>query len=248
MIRTIGVVLFLGCAVLFVMPFLILWSVLTGSVDAMYEIAMKVVRAAMRIAKIRVRVEGIENIPPGVCVFAANHISNVDPLAFVPAIPRRVSLVVKKELFRIPIFSTAMRLAKFVPVDRSDRDAAAASVEEAVRTLKEGLSFAVYPEGTRSPDGRLRSFKKGTFVMAIQAGVPVVPVSISGAQHLLRKGEWTIRPGEVVVRFGTPVDGAAYTMERRAELLAQVEALVAAGLPDDQQPAERGRNRHSEET
>jgi 1-acyl-sn-glycerol-3-phosphate acyltransferase len=114
--------------------------------------------------------------------------------------------------------------------------------------LKEGLSFAVYPEGTRSSDGRLRPFKKGTFVMAIQAGVPVVPVSISGAQHLMRKGEWTMRPGEVVVRFGRAVNGAQYTMERRAELLARVEAIVAAGLPDDQQPAERGRNRRSEET
>ncbi len=241
MIRTIGVVLFFAFAIIFVMPFLILRSFITGSADFMYEVAMWVVRAALRIAKIRVRVEGVENIPAGVCVFAANHISNVDPLAFVPAIPRRVSLLVKKELFRIPIFSTAMRQAKFVPVDRSNREAAASSVEQAVRTLKEGLSFAVYPEGTRSPDGRLRPFKKGTFVMAIQAGVPVVPVSISGAQHLLRKGEWTMRPGEILVRFGAPVDGAEYTMERRAEMLARVQAIVAAGLPEDQKPVARSR-------
>ena len=236
MIRTLAVVLFLGFALIFVMPFFIVWTFLTGSADLMYDVAMKTVRASLPIAKIKVRVEGLENIPPGVCIFAANHISNVDPLAFVPSIPRRVSILVKSELFRIPILSKAMRLAKFVPVDREDKEAAAASVDEAVQILKKGFSFAVYPEGTRSPDGRLRPFKKGTFVMAIEAGVPIVPVSISGAQHLMRKGEWTMRPGEVVVRFGPAVDASQYAMERRAELLARVEELVAAGLPEDQQP------------
>lgn len=236
MIRTLAVVLFLGFALVLVMPFFIVWTFLTGSADLMYDVAMKTVRASLPIAKIRVRVEGLENIPPGVCIFAANHISNVDPLAFIPSIPRRVSILVKSELFRIPILSKAMRLAKFVPVDREDKEAAAASVDEAVQILKKGFSFAVYPEGTRSPDGRLRPFKKGTFVMAIEAGVPIVPVSISGAQHLMRKGEWTMRPGEVVVRFGPAVDASQYAMERRTELLARVEELVAAGLPEDQQP------------
>ena len=236
MIRTIAVVLFLALADLLVMPLFILWTLLTGSADLMYEVAMKTVRASLRIAKIKVRVEGLENIPPGVCIFAANHISNVDPVAFVPAIPRRVSVLLKTELFRIPILSTAMRLAKFVPVDRADKEAAVASVDVALGVLKEGLSLAVYPEGTRSPDGRLKPFKKGTFALAIEAGVPIVPVSISGAQHLMRKGEWTMRPGEIVVRFGPSVDASQYTMERRMELLARVEELVAAGLPEDQQP------------
>lgn len=236
MIRTIVVVLYLTLALAFVLPWFILWSVLTGSPDLMYQMAMGAVRLAVRIAGIRVRVEGVENIPSGVCIFAANHISNVDPLAFVPAIPRRVSLLAKKEVFRIPILATAMRLVKIIPVDRADKEAAAASVDLAVQYLREGLSFAVYPEGTRSPDGRLRPFKKGTFVMAIQAGVPVVPVSIVGAHKLMRKGGWTLRPGEVMIRFGPPVDASQYTMERRGELLSRVEALVAAGLPEDQRP------------
>ncbi|HTS13988.1 MAG TPA: lysophospholipid acyltransferase family protein, partial [Candidatus Limnocylindrales bacterium] len=143
MIRTLAVVLFLGFALIFVMPFFIVWTFLTGSADLMYDVAMKTVRASLPIAKIKVRVEGLENIPPGVCIFAANHISNVDPLAFIPSIPRRVSILVKSELFRIPILSKAMRLAKFVPVDREDKEAAAASVDEAVQILKKGFSFAV---------------------------------------------------------------------------------------------------------
>ncbi|MGB0035179.1 MAG: lysophospholipid acyltransferase family protein [Candidatus Acidiferrales bacterium] len=236
MIRTIALAIYFVLALLLVMPWLIIWSVLTGSPDFMYEMAMRAVRLGNRIAGIRVRVEGLKNIPPGVCVFAANHISNVDPLAFVPAIPRRVSLLAKKEIFRVPFLSAAMRLAKFIPVDREDKEAAAASVDIAVERLKEGLSFAVYPEGTRSPDGRLRPFKKGAFVLAIQAGVPVVPVSIVGAQKLMRKGEWTLRPGEVIVRFGPAVDASQYSLDHRADLLARVESIVAANLPEDQRP------------
>ena len=236
MIRTIIVVSYYALGLVLVMPWLILWSLLTGSPDFMYQMTMKAVRSGLRIAGIRVRVEGLENIPPGVCIFAANHVSNMDPLAFVPAIPRRVSLLAKDKIFRIPILSKAMRLAKLIPVDRADREAAASSVAIAVQYLKEGMSFAVYPEGTRSRDGRLLPFKKGTFVMAIEAGVPVVPVSIAGAQTLMRKGDWTVQPGEVTIRFGRAVDASKYTMDHRSELLARVESLVAAGLPEDQRP------------
>src|SRR5580704_649367 len=182
MIRTILAVVYLALGICLVMPWLILWSLATGAEDFMYSVTMKVVRSGVRIMGIRVRVEGAENIPPGVCIFAANHVSNMDPLAFVPAIPRRVGLLVKSELFRVPILAKAMRMANFVPVDRDNREAAAGSVETAVKFLKEGLSFAVYPEGTRSRDGHMLPFKKGTFLMAVRAKVPVVPVSIVGAQ------------------------------------------------------------------
>jgi len=220
------------------MPFLILWSVIAGNPDFMYGLSMKAVRLGNRLAGIRVRTEGLENIPASACIFVANHASNVDPLALFPAIPRRVGILVKRELFRIPIFSTGMRRAQFIPVDRAGREAVEIA-EVAVRNMKEGLSLAVFVEGTRSPDGRLRPFKKGAFVMAIQAGVPIVPVSIAGAQHLMRKGEWIVRPGDVTIRFGPAVDASQYTMDARAELLARVESLVAAGLPPDQQPLPR---------
>jgi 1-acyl-sn-glycerol-3-phosphate acyltransferase len=236
MIRTILAVLYLALGIFLVMPWLILWSLATRSVEFMYGVTMKFVRAGVRIAGVRVRVEGAANIPSGVCIFAANHVSNMDPLAFVPAIPRRVAILAKKEVFRIPILGTAMRMANLVPVDRENREAAAGTVDTSVKYLREGLSFAVYPEGTRSHDGRLLPFKKGAFLIAIRAGVPVVPVSIVGAQDLLRKGEWSVRPGEVIVRFGQAVDVSAYTVEQRADLMARVEELVAAGLPEDQKP------------
>ena len=236
MIRAIFVYVYIGLALVLVLPWLILWTVITGNPDALYRAAMKAVRFVLRLVGVRVRVEGIKNIPQGVCIFAANHISSIDPLTFIPVIPRRVAILVKKELFRIPILSRAMRLSQFVAVDRADRESAASSVDVAVERLKQGLSLAVYPEGTRSPDGRLRPFKRGTFAMAIAAGVPIVPVSIVGAQRLMQKGSWKIRAGEAVIRFGPAVDASEYTPDRRNELLARVESLVAAGLPEEQRP------------
>jgi 1-acyl-sn-glycerol-3-phosphate acyltransferase len=236
MIRSFFILLYVGVALVLVLPWLLLWTAVTKNPDALYFTSMGAVRLLLKLVGIRVHVEGIENIPPGVCIFAANHISAIDPMTFIPFIPRRVALLVKKELFRIPFLSAGMRAAQFVKIDRSDRESAAAGVSLAIERLKQGLSFAVYPEGTRSPDGRLRPFKKGTFVMAIAAGVPIVPVSIVGAQKLMPKGGWRIQDGDVVIRFGPCVDASGYSPERRSELLARVHELVATGLPEDQKP------------
>jgi 1-acyl-sn-glycerol-3-phosphate acyltransferase len=236
MIRTIAVMLYVLPALVFVLPLLILWTLITGDANFMYWVFIGALRVTMRIAGIHIRVEGTEHIPPGVCVFASNHASNIDPVALVPNIPRRVALLAKKEVFNVPILSKALHLARLVPVDRADREAAAESVDIAVEYLKEGLSFLVYPEGTRSPDGHLLPFKKGTFVMAIRAGVPVVPVSLAGTQRLMRKGDWTLHPGEVMVRYGPPVDASEYSPDQRDVLRQRVQDLVTAGLPEDQKP------------
>lgn len=236
MIRTAIVAVFLGLYILLLGPPLILHALLTGSVDLLYRVGVGGVVFIVRAVGARIRVEGRENIPPGVCIFVANHTSNADPPAIVGAIPRRIAILAKKSLFRIPIVGQAFRLARFVPVDRSDREAAMASVAKAVEYLKEGVSFLIYPEGTRSPDGRLLPFKKGAFVMAIKAGAPIVPVAVAGAHRVMRKKELRIHPGEIVVRFQPPIDAAAYTLEQRGALAARVHAALAAGLPADQQP------------
>src|SRR3984957_5840080 len=237
MIRTVIVLLYFTLAMLLVLPLLVLWTILTSDANFMYHVFVDYgLRIGLRIAGIHVRVEGLENIPPGVCIFASNHASNLDPVALTPQIPRRIALLAKKEVFRIPVLSKAIRLAKLVPVDRGDSEAAAESVDTAIKYLKEGLSFCVYPEGTRSRDGHLLPFKRGTFVMAIRAGVSVVPVSLAGTQNLMRKGDWRIFPGGVVVKFGPPVDATQYKIEQREELRKTVQALVAAGLPENKRP------------
>ncbi len=236
MVRLAIVSVFLTLYILVLGPPLILHALVTGSAALLYRAGLGGVQFAMRLVGVRVRAEGLGNIPPGVCVFIANHTSNADPAAVVGAIPRRVAILAKKELFRIPIVSRAFRLAHFVPVDRTNPEAAIASVEKATEYLKEGVSFLIYPEGTRSPDGRLLPFKKGSFVMAIKAGVPIVPVACAGAHRVMGKGELRIHPGEIVVRLQPPIDSSAYSLERRDGLAARVHAAIAAALPPDQQP------------
>ena len=236
MIRSIFLFTVCGILIVLLLPWLILWTIITKNADTMYSIAMRAIRALLRTVGVRVHVEGCETIPAGVCIFAANHISTIDPLAFIPAIPRRIAILVKQELFRVPLLGTAMKAAQFVPVDRSDREAAAASVDLSIERLNHGMSFAIYPEGTRSPNGRLQPLKRGAFTMAIGAGVPIVPVSIVGAQKIMQKGSWKVSGGDITVRFGKPVDGAEYTLESRDALRDRIESLIAAGLPEEQRP------------
>jgi 1-acyl-sn-glycerol-3-phosphate acyltransferase len=237
MIRTAIVAVFLGLYTLVLGPPLILYTLATRSADLMYWVGVKGLVFITRVAGMRVDVEGRENIPSGVCMFAANHTSNADAPAIVGAIPRRLAIFGRKSLFDIPIVGLAFRLAKFVPVDRGNREAALASVKQAVEYIKAGSSFLVYPEGTRSPDGRMQRFKKGTFVMAIEAGVPIVPVACSGAHRIMKKNSLVIHPGRVTVRFGKPVQASGFTVEQRNALAQQVHDAVAVQLPNDQKPA-----------
>lgn len=230
MIRTLAGLTFLALYILVVGLPLIGFSMLTGTSDMLYRWGVWGIRLSMRVAGVRVRAEGAENIPPGVCVFAANHVSNLDPPAALVGVPRRISFLAKREVFKTPVVSTAMRLGKIVPVDRAHRAEAVATIDQAVAILREGISFFVFPEGTRSKDGSLKAFKKGTFVMAIRAGAPVVPVSILGSAERLPKGKMSAVRGEIVLRFGAPIDSAPYAMDARGELLERVRAAVAAGL------------------
>jgi 1-acyl-sn-glycerol-3-phosphate acyltransferase len=239
MSRTIIVSVLLTLYILLLGPPLLLHSVLTRSVDLLYWAGLRGVLFIVRLVGVRIRVEGRENIPPGVCIFVANHTSAADPPAVVGAIPRRIAIMAKDSLFRIPIVAQAFRLARFVPVNRSHPESALASVEKAIEYLKQGNSFLIYPEGTRSPDGRLLPFKKGPFVMAIKAGAPIVPVACAGAQRVMRKGELRIHPGEILVRFGPPIDASAYALDQRDELAVRVHAAIAAALPPEQQPLGR---------
>jgi 1-acyl-sn-glycerol-3-phosphate acyltransferase len=121
-------------------------------------------------------------------------------------------------------------------VDRSKQESAIASLEKAIEAMLGGQSFLIYPEGTRSPDGRLREFKKGAVVMAIKAGLPIVPIACSGAQRVMQKRSLEIHPGEILVEFLAPIDASRYTFEEREELNARVHDALAAGLPPDQRP------------
>lgn len=236
MIRSAFVALSLAIVTIVVGLPLLLYVALTGRIDVLYHTGVGAVVWICRAAGLRTRVEGLDNIPSRTCLFAANHTSNADAPAIVGSIPRRIAILAKKSLFAIPIVGTAFRLAQFVPVDRAHPERAAASIDVAAEKMKAGMSFLIYPEGTRSPDGRLLPFRRGAFVLAIKAGVPVVPVACSGAHRVVAKKSFRIRPGEVVVRFCPPIEAAQYPMERRNELAQRVHDAIAAALPPDQQP------------
>jgi 1-acyl-sn-glycerol-3-phosphate acyltransferase len=236
MLRTIFVAVFLSLYILLVGPPLLVYTLLTRDPDPIYWAGIKGVMFFVRAAGVRVRVRGLERIPPGVCLFAANHTSAADAPAVVGAIPRRISIILKESLFKWPIVGQAFRSARFIPVNRKAHESAVASVEKATEVLRSGQSFLIYPEGTRSPDGRLQRFKKGAVVMAINAGVPIVPMACSGAHRVMEKRSLVMRPGEILVEFLDPIDAAKFTMEERDTLNEQVHDAMAAALPPDQRP------------
>lgn len=206
-------------------------TLITRRIDFLWRIAIFGSRAGVRLAGVKVEVKGRENIDPAQpYLFMANHVSNIDPPLLVPQLERQITVLAKIELFRIPIFGTAMRLGGFVPVDRRNREAAIESVREAVRGLQAGRSMLVYPEGTRSPDGKLLPFKKGPFHLAMDAGIPILPITMVGLYETWPKGKFKITPGTVTVIFHKPIDPKQFA--DRDALLFAVRAAIEGSLPE----------------
>jgi len=193
----------------------------------MYALGHLGVGMALALCGIRYRVTGRENIPHGTAVvFCANHESNVDPPVLFRALHRQLHILYKAELRSVPLMRTVLDVGGYVAVDRSDRDQAMRSLAQGAASLRAGNSFLIFPEGTRSRTGQMLPFKKGGFIMAITAGVPVVPVAITGGRNAMRKGSAFVRPVHVSVRIGRPVPTAGLTLDDRAELVARVRAEV----------------------
>ena len=209
-------------------------TLLTRDISFLWRISMWGALAGVRLGGIRLRTAGRERLDPKqTYLFMSNHVSNLDPPIIVPLLQRRISILVKKELFRLPIFSTAMRIAEFVAVDRRNRDAAIESIKAAVRVLQSGMSMLVYPEGTRSRDGRLLPFKKGPFHMAVDAGVLIVPVTMVGTHEAWPKGTFRINPGEVTAYFHPPIDPRNF--DSREALMDAVREAIESALPKQYQ-------------
>ena len=236
MLRAAFICVFLSLYILLLGPPLLVYTVLSKNPNPLYWTALKGILFFVRTVGVRIRAKGIGHIPQGTVIFAANHTSAADAPAVVGAIPRRIAVLLKRSLFGYPIVGQAFHLAQFIPVDRFNRDSAIVSLENATEALKSGQSFLIYPEGTRSPDGRLQEFKKGTAVMAIKAGVPLVPVACSNAHRIMKKREMKIYPGEILVEFLPAIDSSQYTLEQREELNQRLHDELAAGLPPDQRP------------
>src|SRR5271156_6569798 len=238
MARTLFISLFLSIYILLVGPPLIIYTLLTNNPDPIYWAGINGVMFFVRLAGVKVRAAGTERIPAGTCLFVANHTSAIDAPAVVGAIPRRIAILLKASLFRWPVVGRAFLSARFIPVDRKSRESAISSMDKATVAMRNGQSFLIYPEGTRSPDGRLQPFKKGAVTMAINAGVHVVPIACSGAHRVMIKKSLVIHPGEILVEFLNPIDASEYSLAERDTLNRSVHDAIAAALPPGQRPAE----------
>lgn len=206
------------------------WTYLTKDIDFLYNTCMWVAWTGVRIAGVKVETLGLEKIDPArTYIFMSNHISNLDPPITLPLIPRRTSVMVKKELFKVPILGRIMLIGSLVPVDRRNRDTGITAVRDAVKAISLGLNMTIYVEGKRSFDGKLLPFKKGPFYLAKECHVPVVPITISGTETVMPKARFAIRPGLVTVRFHDPIEPADFG--DRDCLMAKVRAAIDSGLP-----------------
>lgn len=210
------------------------WVFITGDIRPLYRVGTWAAWTGVRLTGVRVKTIGLDRLDSGRSyIFMSNHVSNIDPPLLIPIIPGRTSVMVKQELFKIPLFGRAMRMASLVPVNRGNRDAGIAAVRDAEEVVKQGLHMTIYVEGHRSFDGKLLPFKKGPFYLAEQCRVPVVPVTISGTHYAMPKGRFSIKPGLVTIIFHPPIEPAEFG--NREELMEKVRAVINSGLPPKHQ-------------
>ena len=211
---------------------LIPFTLLSGNVAPLYFTGSWITRTAMRVAGIRIQVQGQEKIPAGrACIFMANHVSNLDAPALISNLPGRTVVFLKRPLMKLPIVGYAFKLANFIPVGRTgSAESAQEAVADAERALASGLHITTFVEGMRSLDGRMQPFKKGAFYLAKDSGAPCVPVSIYGTEKIIPWGSNRIHPGVAHIVFHPPLDPAAFAT--RDDLSEAVRAVIASALPE----------------
>jgi 1-acyl-sn-glycerol-3-phosphate acyltransferase len=231
MIRTIVMLTFWGLAAPVAALIGFPWTFITGDIRLLYRMFMVGCRVGVRLAGVRVRTAGLDQLDPArTYIFMSNHVSNLDPPIITPLIPKRTSVMLKKELLSYPILGRAMRMGSMVPVDRGNRDAGIESVRFAKKVVRQGLNMTIYVEGHRSFDGKLLPFKKGPFYLAIECAAPVVPITILGTHELMPKGRFAIKPGIATVIFHPPIEPKDFGS--RECLMEKVRAVIDSGLPE----------------
>jgi 1-acyl-sn-glycerol-3-phosphate acyltransferase len=223
--------LVLGSLILGTLATLVSWIPPRGS--WMFGLARIWSRCLLAASGVRVQTHYAAELQPGASyVFLSNHQSLFDIPALLATCPGQVRFMAKRSLFRIPIFGWALAAGGFIPIDRGDRRTARQSFATATARLRGGVSILLFPEGTRAMTGTLLPFQRGGFLLALKTGLPIVPVGIQGSRAVQRRGNWAIRPGEIVVRYGAPLRPADYGLRRKGELIAEVRRQVAsmAGL------------------
>lgn len=231
MARNLLVVILIVLIVLFLtLP--LLASMALGFRRPWLGIGASAVRLCARILGIKVELRGTENLPRGGSViYMPNHVSLLDGPLVVAYLRRRVRVIIKKEAFRLPVIGIGMKFIGFIPVDRKGGEAGKVAIEKAVGTIRaSGDPFVVFPEGTRSLDGRLQKFRRGGFFLAAESGSPIIPIAIQGTRALMPKGSRFIRSGPVRFTFFPAVPAAGETADGLPGLMERVREPIARTL------------------
>jgi len=215
-----------------------LWGLVLRLLDPSGDRVLDLARAwsgwVTTFAGVKVVVEVRGSLDPAQpYVFMANHASSLDIWAAFVAIPRRVRMIAKRQLSRIPLFGWVMWAGRFIFIDRSNAVAARRSIDEAGERIRKGDSVVIFPEGTRTRDGTLGPFKKGGIHLAVKAGVPIVPVALQGTRALMPRGSYLLRAGTVRAIIGQPIPTQGLSDEERAGLSERVRGIVEGMLARD---------------
>lgn len=189
-------------------------------------------RLALALNCVKVTIEGTENLPDQSVIFMSNHQSNFDILALLAAMPRQIHWIAKKELFEIPVFGQSMRRGGYIPLDRGDGRKALQSMDEAAAIIHKGRNVVLFPEGTRTQDGNLLPFKRGGFILARKADVPVVPVTIKGSGKINPANRIRLYSGNIHIVLHPPVNFPADLKRADAEtwMMATVKSQIESVL------------------
>ena len=227
MIRTVFILLYVFPATAVFGIIAIIVSFFSRTENVVHIIARIWSKSILFVSGIKVDIEGLTKIDPSKSyIYMSNHRSNFDIPVLLGCLPIQFRWLAKAELFKIPIFGRAMSGAGYVKIDRFNRESAFKSIDEVAAKMRNGISVMIFPEGTRSEDGNIKSFKKGGFVMAVDSGAPVVPVILRGTRSIMSKGSWRIKPGNVILSIEKPIDTTGYTRDTKDDLIKNVRSVI----------------------
>ena len=227
MIRTFFIIIWIVFVTIVLGIIVIISSFFSQKGDFPHIVARLWGRLILFASRIKVTVKGISNIDPSKSyIFMPNHQSNFDIPVLLGCLPAQFRWLAKAELFKIPLFGRAMRGCGYISIDRSNRKSAFKSLQKAAETIRNGASVLIFPEGTRSLDGKIRSFKKGGFVLTVDSGVSIIPVILHGTWSIMPKSTLRIMPGKVTLDILEPIETAEYTRKTKDDLMVHARDII----------------------
>jgi len=234
MIRTVIVIIWTVLATVVLSIATIVASLFSKTGNIPHLIAGVWGKSILWASRVKVTVRGLSSIDATQSyIFMVNHQSLYDIPVLLGHLPHQFRWLAKAELFRIPLFGQAMRRVGYISIDRSDRKAAINSLQTAADKIKDGVSVLIFPEGTRSPDGHIQSFKKGGFILAVDSAAPIVPMVIHGTRTIMPKNKLQLKPGQVRLDIQVPIESSKYSRKTKDALLEKVRRTLLDHFSED---------------